>query len=327
MAQLRLADPTACWEVRRFDGLPYLLTETGCFVEVAVTVQGVTLSQIHPVLDGRNRPILAPTAFDINTRSSAAWSRPSRCTGSGLYIYAGEDLPQIGTEPAANDEATGAAPTDRRSRPSPGMPASPVLRQPSARRSPLAQQAHDPQAWPSRSASSCRALLEYFGVRTLAEIGVGGLPARGALARKAEGSMSTIVQLVQGSEAWHAHRRGLRNASETPAVLGISPWVTPYQLWLLKTGRAEPTVNAAMRNGTALEPLARHAYEVETGNVMQPLVLQDGLYSASLDGMTLDGDLIVEIKVPVQGRGLGAVAGGRGRRGAGALRWRRSSTS
>jgi putative phage-type endonuclease len=114
--------------------------------------------------------------------------------------------------------------------------------------------------------------------------------------------MSTIIQLVQGSAEWHAHRRALRNASETPAVLGISPWVTPYQLWLLKTGRAEPTVNAAMRNGTALEPLARHAYEVETGNVMQPLVLQDGLYSASLDGMTLEGDLIVEIKVPFRGR-------------------------
>jgi putative phage-type endonuclease len=114
--------------------------------------------------------------------------------------------------------------------------------------------------------------------------------------------MSTIIHLVQGSPEWHEHRRGLRNASETPAVLGISPWVTPYQLWLLKTGRAEPTVNAAMLNGTALEPLARHAYEVETGNVMQPLVLQDGLYSASLDGMTLDGDLIVEIKVPFRGR-------------------------
>ena len=113
--------------------------------------------------------------------------------------------------------------------------------------------------------------------------------------------MSTIVQLVQGSEAWHAHRRGLRNASETPAVLGISPWVTPYQLWLLKTGRAEQAVNAAMQRGTALEPLARHAYEVETGHVMQPLVLQDGLYSASLDGMTLAGDLIVEIKCPYRG--------------------------
>ena len=71
--------------------------------------------------------------------------------------------------------------------------------------------------------------------------------------------MSTIVNLVQGSEQWLAHRRGLRNASESAAVLGISPWCTPYQLWLLKTGRAEPNVNVAMRRGTALEPAARAA--------------------------------------------------------------------
>ncbi|MBK6470321.1 MAG: YqaJ viral recombinase family protein [Betaproteobacteria bacterium] len=114
---------------------------------------------------------------------------------------------------------------------------------------------------------------------------------------------AAIVQLVQGSAAWLEHRRGLRNASETPAVMGISPWMTPYQLWLLKTGRAEAEVNEAMRRGTALEPLARHAYEVETGLVMQPLVLQDGDYSASVDGMTLEGDLIVEIKCPYRGQG------------------------
>jgi putative phage-type endonuclease len=114
--------------------------------------------------------------------------------------------------------------------------------------------------------------------------------------------MSTILQLVQGSAEWYEHRRGLRNASETPAVLGISPWATPYQLWLQKTGRAEAETNEAMRHGTAMEPLARHAYEVETGNVMQPLVLQDGPYCASLDGLTLEGELLVEIKAPLRGR-------------------------
>jgi len=41
VAQLRLADPHATWEVRRFDGLPFLRTEAGYFVEVAVTVEGV----------------------------------------------------------------------------------------------------------------------------------------------------------------------------------------------------------------------------------------------------------------------------------------------
>jgi len=114
--------------------------------------------------------------------------------------------------------------------------------------------------------------------------------------------MSAILKLVQGSAEWHAHRLTMRNASETAAVLGISPWVTPYQLWLMKTGRKTQAVNAAMLNGTALEPAARSAYELQTGNVMQPLVMQDGLYSASLDGITLQGDLIVEIKCPMRGR-------------------------
>src|SRR5206468_11769711 len=39
-----------------------------------------------------------------------------------------------------------------------------------------------------------------------------------------------------------------------------------------------------------------------TGNVMQPLVLLEGNYSASCDGITLSGDRIVEIKCPVKGR-------------------------
>jgi putative phage-type endonuclease len=114
--------------------------------------------------------------------------------------------------------------------------------------------------------------------------------------------MSQIVKLVQGSPEWHAHRAKHRNASETPAVLGVSPWVTPYQLWLQRTGRTQPEVNAAMHHGTQLEPAARDAYEKRTGHVMQPLVLVEGQYSASLDGITLDGGLILEVKCPMKGR-------------------------
>jgi len=113
---------------------------------------------------------------------------------------------------------------------------------------------------------------------------------------------ATIVKLVQGTPEWHAHRANYRNASETAAVMGVSPWQTPYQLWELRTGRKTPEVNAAMARGSALEPQARSAYEQLTGNVMQPLVLVDGSYSASLDGLTFDGQLIVEIKCPVKGR-------------------------
>jgi hypothetical protein len=86
--------------VRRFDGLPYLKTETGTFVEVAVTVQGVTLCQIHPVLDAKNRTLMEPTAFDINTSIQRCLVKAIALHGLGLYIYAGEDLPN-GETPAA----------------------------------------------------------------------------------------------------------------------------------------------------------------------------------------------------------------------------------
>jgi hypothetical protein len=95
VSQLRQFDATATWTVLRFDGLPYLVTETGVFVEVAVTVQGITLSQIHPCLDSKNRPIMAPTSFDINTSIQRCLVKAIALHGLGLSIYAGEDLPLV----------------------------------------------------------------------------------------------------------------------------------------------------------------------------------------------------------------------------------------
>jgi Protein of unknown function (DUF1071) len=106
VTQLRLADPQACWEVRRFDGLPYLKTETGYFVEVAVTVQAVTLSQIHPVLDGKNRPLIEPSAFDINTSIQRCLVKAIALHGLGLHVYAGEDLPNGEAQPKAQPKVT-----------------------------------------------------------------------------------------------------------------------------------------------------------------------------------------------------------------------------
>lgn len=114
--------------------------------------------------------------------------------------------------------------------------------------------------------------------------------------------MSAILKLVQGSPEWHAHRAQFRNASESAAVMGASPWLTPYQFWLVRTGRTEQPVTAAMRHGTEMEPRARAAYEAQTGLVMQPLVLANGDYSASLDGITLEGDLLLEVKCPYKGQ-------------------------
>lgn len=164
VAQLRLADPTATWEVRRFAGLPYLACEAGVFVEVAVTVQGVTLSQVHPVLDGRNRPIAAPTAFDINSSIQRCLVKAIALHGLGLYIYAGEDLPQpVGSEPAANEDAGQAEPPQP-----PRSPLAPVTR-PAEARITRAQQAHIHKL-ALEVGISLERVLTYFGVRGLQDI-------------------------------------------------------------------------------------------------------------------------------------------------------------
>lgn len=106
VAQLRLFDETAIWEVMRFNGLPFLTTDNGTFVEVAVTVRGVTLSQIHPVLDNKNRPIDMPTVFDINTSIQRCLVKAISLHGLGLNVYAGEDLPTIENTAVASGHNT-----------------------------------------------------------------------------------------------------------------------------------------------------------------------------------------------------------------------------
>ncbi len=113
--------------------------------------------------------------------------------------------------------------------------------------------------------------------------------------------MTTRIYLEQGSADWLAHRQQYRNASETPAVMEASPWMTPYQLWELRTGRRQQEVTYPMERGLRLEAPARAAYEALTGHVVQPITLVEGDYSASLDGLTFDGSLLVEIKSPVRG--------------------------
>ena len=93
--ELKRACPTARWGVTKAEnGEPFLKTECGYFVEVWVDVDGVNLSQIHPVLDNRNNPIEKPNAFQINTSLQRALAKCIALHGLGLYIFAGEDLPE-----------------------------------------------------------------------------------------------------------------------------------------------------------------------------------------------------------------------------------------
>jgi putative phage-type endonuclease len=114
--------------------------------------------------------------------------------------------------------------------------------------------------------------------------------------------MTQTLTLVQGTEEWHRHRILYRNASETAAVMGLSPWVSPYMMWEVKTGRRVIETSYPMERGMALEPKARAAYEEATGYIMEPAVMVDVDYSASLDGISLSGETVLEIKCPMKGK-------------------------
>ena len=93
--ELKKACPNARWGVTKAeDGSPFFQTACGYFVDVWVEVDGVSLSQIHPVLDNRNQSIKEPNAFQINTSLQRALAKCIALHGLGLYIFAGEDLPE-----------------------------------------------------------------------------------------------------------------------------------------------------------------------------------------------------------------------------------------
>ena len=95
MQELKKVCPSARWGVTKAeDGSPFFKTTCGYFVDVWVEVDGVSLSQIHPVLDNRNNPIEQPNAFHINTSLQRALAKCIALHGLGLYIFAGEDLPE-----------------------------------------------------------------------------------------------------------------------------------------------------------------------------------------------------------------------------------------
>ena len=88
-------------------------------------------------------------------------------------------------------------------------------------------------------------------------------------------------------EKWLAERRKGIGGSDIAALLGMSPFRTPVDLWLDKTGRADPTPdNPAMRLGRELEPAVLTRYAEQTGRGVSHIgTLVDGIYIANVDAL------------------------------------------
>lgn len=67
-----------------------------CWVETGVTVNGIEHIEYLPVMDFKNRSIPADmvTSFDVNKAIQRSLTKAVARHGLGLYIYAGEDLPE-----------------------------------------------------------------------------------------------------------------------------------------------------------------------------------------------------------------------------------------
>jgi hypothetical protein len=94
-AEVLKIDPQATWEAVEFNGLPCaFLPDSSAMVKTVVTIKGHSKSCWLPVMNHRNQAIKGPDAFAINTAIVRCLTKAISMHGLGLYIYAGEDLPE-----------------------------------------------------------------------------------------------------------------------------------------------------------------------------------------------------------------------------------------
>ena len=93
-AEALKADPEAVYDVAIFGDKPYMDINGTAMVCVTVKMLGMSKTCQLPVMDYRNKAIPKPDAFAVNTAIMRCMTKCLGLFGLGLYIYAGEDLPE-----------------------------------------------------------------------------------------------------------------------------------------------------------------------------------------------------------------------------------------
>ena len=99
--EIKKVHPDATYTVyENSDGMNYHTDGRTCWVKTGVTVNGIEHIEYLPVMDNRKRsiPLDKVTSFEVNTAIQRSITKACARHGLGLYIYAGEDLPD-GEEP------------------------------------------------------------------------------------------------------------------------------------------------------------------------------------------------------------------------------------
>jgi hypothetical protein len=119
-AEFKKAYPNATYKVDQFNGLFCTGNEkVGYMVRTEVTAGEQTYEMWLPVMDMRNNTILQPKMTEINKTIMRCLTKNLAMFGLGLYIYAGEDLPEEESgedgkvKPIQNKPANGSKSNDK----------------------------------------------------------------------------------------------------------------------------------------------------------------------------------------------------------------------
>jgi len=109
-AEVKKAFPNATFTIyENAEGWNYHTDGRTAWVKTGVTIEGVEMIEYLPIMDFRNQsiPLDKVTSFDVNKAIQRSLTKAAARHGLGLYIYAGEDLPEEwGHSPAPEAKAS-----------------------------------------------------------------------------------------------------------------------------------------------------------------------------------------------------------------------------
>ena len=115
-AEVLKYDPAATWIVHLYgpaeNKQPCMWIGESAMVHVSVTIKGLERECLLPVMDNKNNAVKNPDARKISDAIMRCMTKAISMHGLGLYIYAGEDLPEgeLGTAPKKEPVKSGSGP-------------------------------------------------------------------------------------------------------------------------------------------------------------------------------------------------------------------------
>ena len=104
-AEVKKRHPDATFTIYEREGqygpVNYFTDGRTCWVKTGLTINGIEHIEFLPVMDFKNRsiPLESVTSMDVNKAIQRSLTKAAARHGLGLYIYAGEDLPEGEEEP------------------------------------------------------------------------------------------------------------------------------------------------------------------------------------------------------------------------------------